>query len=698
MSDIPINLGEEEPQKVDIVKPVGGIPNLKAQVMNKAKETADKCKSLAEQYKVFLNDNKLLAEQLKQTTETLKTCLEKLGAVEEDYDGVMAKIKNIRDNSDSRMKQIQEQSQKDKEENERKRKELEDEFERKRQEENQKFEEEKRAREEENRRVLEEQKKQEQEHAEQQKRDKERALEQANRDAEENARKAKELADQEMANASQECKDKLEKMKQEMDTLVENHKLKLKEQHDTDAALLQEKEQMFERNKLELKETHDNQMKELEQKHKEQLEIEQQKLKVVDELKLKQANDKCEKEKQDLLNEIGQVLQKMGDIEVAADEGAKVKIDEIKDVVEKTCDKINSLEQKVKASASDTVPLRRGSTASESTVTFDDENKSGDNNNMSQQVPADFKLETTRPLKQDIWEVNGPENWYSREQTGFQHWYSMFGKDGRPGRLELLDGNLSGDNPAGANTEFAERSLKFYNDILKWRDPPGQGKEKLYKYTEQLYQAHNLFIKMAKEKNPNANTRSKRWGGWITVYKRMRRWLAHYYQDYIKDKKNIPGDGEYRQWLYNLYIKGTFNDTAENKMVGGSKGGMKSIAEVEKKIVMSKCTHPNPKSDCHNTVAQESQGQCSSFGYNPTTKGSDCVWEDPMSKSKATGGKKKKKKKQKGGYRYGVKLNMKRTLKTREKTQRMKTFKKKKRRKKRSRKRRKFKMSKKKRR
>ena len=133
-------------------------------------------------------------------------------------------------------------------------------------------------------------------------------------------------------------------------------------------------------------------------------------------------------------------------------------------------------------------------------------------------------------------------------------------------------------------------------------------------------------------------------------------------------------------------------------MVGGSKGGMKTIAEVEKKIVMSKCTHPNPKSDCHNTVAQESQGQCSSFGYNPTTKASDCVWEDPMSKSKATGGKKKKKKKQKGGYRYGVKLNMKRTLKTREKTQRMKTFKKKKRRKKRSRKRRKFKMSKKKRR
>ena len=133
-------------------------------------------------------------------------------------------------------------------------------------------------------------------------------------------------------------------------------------------------------------------------------------------------------------------------------------------------------------------------------------------------------------------------------------------------------------------------------------------------------------------------------------------------------------------------------------MIGGSKGGMKSIAEVEKKIVMSKCTHPDPKSKCHNPVAQESKTQCGSFGYNPATGGSDCVWEDPMSRAGVTGGKKKKKKKQKGGYRYGVKLNMKRTLKTREKTQRLKTFKKKKKRKKRSRKRRRRKMSKKKRR
>ena len=75
---MPINLGgEEEPQKVDIVKPVGGIPNLKAQVMNKAKETGDKCKLLAERYKGFLNDNKMLAEQLQKTTETLRKCLEK---------------------------------------------------------------------------------------------------------------------------------------------------------------------------------------------------------------------------------------------------------------------------------------------------------------------------------------------------------------------------------------------------------------------------------------------------------------------------------------------------------------------------------------------------------------------------------------------------------------------------------------------
>ena len=112
-----INLGnEEEPQKVDIVKPVGGIPNLKAQVMNKAKETADKCKLLAERYRGFLKDNRKLAEQLNKTTETLRICLEKLGAVEQDYDGVMAKIKNIKNNSDSRMKQIEEQSEKDKQE------------------------------------------------------------------------------------------------------------------------------------------------------------------------------------------------------------------------------------------------------------------------------------------------------------------------------------------------------------------------------------------------------------------------------------------------------------------------------------------------------------------------------------------------------------------------------------------------------
>lgn len=694
-----INLGTEEvfePQKRNITKEYGGIPNLKAQVMNKAKETANKCKLLAEQYKGFLNDNKVLAEQLKMTTDTLRKCLEKLGAVEQDYDGVMSKIKNIRNNSDSRMKQIQEQSQKDKEDNERKRKELEDEFERKRQEDNQKFEEDKRTRDEESKRLLEEQKQEEQRHSEQQRQDKERALAQAKQEADENARKAKEVAEQEMANSSQECKDKLGKMKQEMDTLIENHKLKLQEQHDVGEALLKEKEQMFEKNKQELIEKNDTQMKDVEEKHKQQLAVEQQKLKVVDELKLKQANDKCEKEKQDLLNEIGEVMQKMGDIEVAADQGAKIKIDEIKDVVEKTCDKINSLEQKVKASASDTPTLRRGST-----VSFDDEHKSGNNNDLTlpnmTNVPADFKLDKTRPKKADVWKVDGRENWYNKDFKGFQHWYTMFGKNGRPARLVLLDGNLGGENPYGENTDFAIFSKQFYNNILKWRS---KTPERMAKFTEQLYQAHNLMLKIAKEEDPNADIRSERSAVWLDIYRKLRRWLAHYYEDYIKSNLDIPGSEEYRQWLYNLYSKGTFKDIPKNKMVGGSKGGMKSIAEVEKKIVMSKCTHPNPKSDCHNTVAQESQGECSSFGYNRTTKGSDCVWEDPLTRSNATGGKKnkKKKKKQKGGYRYGVKLNMKRTLKTREKTQRMKTFKKKKRRKKRSRKRRKFKMSKKKRR
>ena len=58
----------------------------------------------------------------------------------------------------------------------------------------------------------------------------------------------------------------------------------------------------------------------------------------------------------------------------------------------------------------------------------------------------------------------------------------------------------------------------------------------------------------------------------------------------------MPQPEEYRNWLYNLYIKGSFKGSVKNKMMGGSRGGMKSIAEVEKNIVMKKCSHPDPKS------------------------------------------------------------------------------------------------------
>tara|TARA_B110000444_G_C18839980_1_gene598276 strand:- start:390 stop:2471 length:2082 start_codon:yes stop_codon:yes gene_type:complete len=686
-----INLGIEEdfePQKRDVTKEYGEISNLKTQVMNKAKETADKCQRLAEQYKGFLAENKQLAQSLAETTEVLRACLKKLGLVEQDYDEVMVKIKTIKDNSDSRMKQIEQQGETDKQENQKKREELEKEYERKKQEDSQRLEEEQKERDEQNKRLVEEQKQEEQRVSEQQQKEKEDSLAQAKREAEENARLAKEKFEEEKTNASQECKDKLEKMQQEMNKLVEDHKVKLQEQHDTDTGLLTEKQQMFDKNKKELEENFNKQIKELNDKNKEQSALEQNKLKVVDELKLKQANDKCEKEKQVLLNEILTVLKNIQGIEVAADDGAKLKITEIKDVVEKTCDKINSLEQKVKASSVNTRNVQQSP---------DNESK-GDNNTPDlPAAPADFILEAPLPSQGDVANLNGKELWYTGDFRGFQHWYQLFGNAGSPADLSKLGGNPKGPKPYARNSDFALYSKKFTENIMNYRT-----KQPGYKsaFRDRLFKAWDLMVKIAKEENPSANPPppSTEWPGWLEVSRKLRRWLAHFYNDYIEKNKEMPTPEDYRHWLYNLYINGTFKGSSQNIMSGGNRGGMKSIAEVEKNIVMKKCSHPNSKSNCHNPVAQESKAQCSSFGYNSSTNGSDCKWIDPKARvdPRTMGGKKKKK--QKGGYRYGVKLNMKRTLKTREKTQRLKTFKKKRKRRKRSRKRKKLKMSKKKRR
>ena len=427
-TDLGIEEENFEGQKVNVQKEYSGnnISELKSKVMNTATETISKCTKLAENYRGFIKQNKELAKELKNTTERLRECLEKLGIVEKDYNEVIKKIQTIKENSTNRSQQLEEQGRRDKEKLQKQLEDQKQESERRMEEVKQKNQEDLQRQKQEAQRLEETHKREEQEHLAAQKEEMEKLAEQKKAEADEAKRKAKEKFEQEMNNASQECQTKINNLKLEIDKMAEEHKKQLEAQVAANTEALNQQKQVHDKNKEEQAEKFKQQIDDLNKKNKEILLEEQTKIHQQDELKLKEANDKCEREKKQLLGEIAEVLDQLGDLKVNADNGARQQIEAIKTVVTDTCSKIDSLERKVKASKISTPTEPR----------LDDESKGNNNNNMSLQVPADFKLDTVDPPinHPDVANVksatmDGEKWWRGSDYAGFEHWYQLFGND-----------------------------------------------------------------------------------------------------------------------------------------------------------------------------------------------------------------------------------------------------------------------------
>lgn len=650
----------------------------KQEVMTKLQNKLNDCKEVSKNYKAYLNENKEIAKELVDLIAKLKKCLENLNKVEKDYDSVTEQIKNIKSGNENRINELNKESALKKEELEQKIAESDakhaQELENKKQEldklnsEHQKAEEVLKQQQEEDKRILAEQS------------DKEK--QEAKTEYEQESKRMK----QELIEATEKAKidgkassETITKLQQEIEKLNNSHMEAMQKEQERSKKEKEMIETTNKKHEKELQEQFEIQKNELIENNKKALEdlLEKDKKNKAAELIL--ANEKCEKEKQELLNQINQVLADVTGLTVKADEKAKIEIDEIRNVVTETCSQVDRLSNKVKADANS---VDSGSSQKKSMA------------DVVQEVTKKNAIEVLTPKNIDLKDINGKELWLFSKEDGYL---------GTKEIIRLLNGPQAVQSLEGSDI-LDQETNNYKRTYYLWRQK-GTNQEK---YITHLYKAYTAVVKQLKQDGTVTDGQEN------DAKVMLRRWFAQYYKDWISKDKSTNSENEYHQWM-KLHFPYWFAQMFQTG--GGQKGGapeftakLKIIKQWQNKVkdigLKSEQSSSISNKQCRKMTCAVDTEKCKNPKKTPCKKLKGCVLgEDKRgvkmcysSKAfqdkigvKQLGGKK-------GGYRYGVKINRKRTLKTKQKTQRLNTLKKSKVRKKKSRKRRKNKKSKKRRR
>ena len=327
-----------------------GVGLKQEKIMASLKEKIGQCKTLSNNYQDFLKSNKEMQIELDSLVKTLQKALLSLEGIGKDYDEVTKKIAGIKSGNANRLKELEEQSAKNKADLEEKLRQAEEKT--KNAIEHEKAELAKK--DQEQKAAAEQLKKQQEEEAriakEQADKEKQDALAAAKQAADAAATKAAEEASK-AANLAGEQKAALES---QIKKLGEEHKLALEKKDVLHSKAMAMAEMTNKKHEKEMEEQHKKQKEELNKMMEDKLEELGKKDAAEKAAELKAAQAKCDAQQQSLFGEINTVLGELGNLSVQADEDAKIKLDALQEIINKSTTSINALAEKIKKSNSDT--------------------------------------------------------------------------------------------------------------------------------------------------------------------------------------------------------------------------------------------------------------------------------------------------------------------------------------------------------
>ena len=321
-----------------------GVGLKQEKIMASLKEKIGQCKTLSTNYQSFLKSNKEMQIELDDLVKTLSKAVLNLEGIGKDYDEVTKKIANIKSGNANRLKELEEQSSKNKADLEEKLRQAEE----KTQQAIEHEKEELRKKDEAQKKAAEDLRKQQEEEARiaKEKADKEKAdaLEAAKQASDAAATKAAEEAAA-AANLAGEQKKALE---EQIKKLGEEHKLALEKKDVLHSKAMAMAEMTNKKHEKEMEDQHKKQKEELQELMKTKLEELGKKDAAEKAAELKASQAKCDAQQQSLFGEINSILAEVSNLSSQADADANIKLDALKDVINKSTTSINALAEKIK--------------------------------------------------------------------------------------------------------------------------------------------------------------------------------------------------------------------------------------------------------------------------------------------------------------------------------------------------------------